>query len=88
MVGHDGYYICDAKCDAIEVSEMSETDERLVAPSVVANHLGVSEGQLAQMRYLGTGPVFIKVGSRVRYRMSDVAGWLDDNTRTQTGVAS
>jgi predicted DNA-binding transcriptional regulator AlpA len=67
---------------------MDDMKERLVIPEVVANHLGVSCGQLAQMRYLGTGPEFIKIGSRVRYRMSAVSAWLDSQTRTQTGVAS
>lgn len=67
---------------------MSEVDERLVAPEVVAEHLSVSRGQLAQMRYLGTGPEFIKVGSRVRYRMSQVDVWLNSRTCSQTGMAS
>lgn len=65
---------------------VSELKERLVAPSVVADYLDVSPGQLAQMRYLGTGPVYIKIGSRVRYRLSEVATWLDAHTQTQTGV--
>jgi len=32
---------------------------------------------LAQDRYKGTGPKFIKRGSRVLYRWSDVLEWLD-----------
>lgn len=67
---------------------MDEKEERLVIPEVIANHLGVSSGQLAQMRYLGTGPEFIKIGSRVRYKMSAVVAWLDGQSRTQTGAAS
>lgn len=67
---------------------MDEKEEHLVIPEVIANHLGVSSGQLAQMRYLGTGPEFIKIGSRVRYRMSAVVAWLDGQSRTQTGAAS
>jgi hypothetical protein len=67
---------------------MDEIEDRLVVPKVIADHLGVSAGQLAQMRYLGTGPEFIKIGSRVRYRMSAVVAWLDGQTRTQTGAAT
>jgi hypothetical protein len=67
---------------------MDAMEERLVIPEVIADHLGVSSGQLAQMRYLGTGPEFIKIGSRVRYRMSAVVAWLEGQRRTQTGAAS
>lgn len=67
---------------------MDAMEERLVVPKVIADHLGVSSGQLAQMRYLGTGPEFIKIGSRVRYKMSAVVAWLEGQRRTQTGAAS
>ncbi|MDQ0030881.1 helix-turn-helix transcriptional regulator [Arthrobacter bambusae] len=40
---------------------------------------------LAQWRYKGIGPKFVKVGSGVRYRASDVEAWLDEQTRSQTG---
>ena len=36
--------------------------ERLVAPQDLAELLSVTTGQLAQMRYLGTGPEYVKVG--------------------------
>jgi len=39
---------------------------------------------LAQDRYRGTGPKFIKRGSRVLYRWSDVLEWLDRNTIQRT----
>lgn len=39
---------------------------------------------LAQNRYRGTGPKFIKHGSRVLYRWSDVLEWLDRNTIQRT----
>lgn len=58
--------------------------EQLLSPEYLAEHLGVSEGQLAQMRYLGTGPAYVKVGARVRYAASDVEDWLQDHRRTQT----
>lgn len=58
--------------------------ERLVAPAELAEQLSVAVGQLAQMRYLGTGPEYVKVGTRVRYAPSDVQAWLDAQRRAQT----
>ncbi len=58
--------------------------EHLVAPTDLAEQLSVSVGQLAQMRYLGTGPDFVKVGTRVRYAPSDVQAWLDGQRRVRT----
>ncbi|WP_229052593.1 AlpA family transcriptional regulator [Aeromicrobium sp. Leaf350] len=58
--------------------------EQLLSPGYLAEHLGVSEGQLAQMRYLGTGPTYVKVGTRVRYALADVEEWLRGHRRTQT----
>ena len=58
--------------------------EHLVAPTDLAQQLSVSVGQLAQMRYLGTGPEFVKIGTRVRYAPSDVQAWLDGQRRART----
>ncbi|NRQ49202.1 helix-turn-helix transcriptional regulator [Aeromicrobium stalagmiti] len=58
--------------------------ERLVAPDDLAAMLSVTTGQLAQMRYLGTGPQYVKVGTRVRYALSDVQTWLTEHRRSQT----
>lgn len=54
-------------------------------PSQVAPVLGTTEAGLAQMRYRGTGPKFIRVGGRkVLYRWSDVRAYLDANTLQRT----
>ena len=58
--------------------------ERLVAPADLAEQFAVTVGQLAQMRYLGTGPEYVKVGTRVRYAPSDVQAWLDAQRRART----
>ena len=58
--------------------------ERLVAPEDLAELLSVTTGQLAQMRYLGTGPEYVKVGTRVRYSLADVRTWLDEQRRIRT----
>ncbi|MGY4543136.1 putative DNA-binding transcriptional regulator AlpA [Arthrobacter sp. UYNi723] len=55
--------------------------EELVSPVALAEYLGTTTGALAQMRYRGMGPRFIKLGAKaVRYSMSDVNAWLLANT--------
>ncbi|WP_331271251.1 helix-turn-helix transcriptional regulator [Arthrobacter sp. 135MFCol5.1] len=56
-------------------------------PGELGKRLGKSSAALANWRYLGLGPKFVKVGRAVRYRASDVESWLQDQTRQQTGAA-
>jgi hypothetical protein len=56
----------------------------LAKPAEVAEYLHTTTASLAQDRYRGTGPNFIKRGSRVLYRWSDVLEWLDRNTFQRT----
>ncbi|BBY92311.1 hypothetical protein MGALJ_19800 [Mycobacterium gallinarum] len=56
----------------------------LAIPAEVAEYLRTTPAALAQDRYRGTGPKFIKHGSRVLYRWSDVLEWLDHNTFERT----
>ena len=54
-------------------------------PKQVAPVLGTTEAGLAQMRYRGTGPKFVRVGGRkVIYRWSDIRAYLDANTLQRT----
>ena len=57
---------------------MSEVDveDRLLWPEEVAEMLGVPVGTLANWRYQGRGPAFVKVGRHVRYRRRDVVAWI------------
>ena len=66
-------------------SEQKCTHGELIKPTDLADRLGKSAAVLANMRYLGTGPKFIKVGKSIRYRASDVEAWLDANTHQQSG---
>ncbi|MBI3227793.1 MAG: DNA-binding protein [Mycolicibacterium cosmeticum] len=51
----------------------------------VAAYLHTSEAGLAQMRYRGIGPKFVKVGPRkIIYRWIDVQNYLDQNTCQRT----
>ena len=51
--------------------------------------LNTSEQGLAQLRFRGVGPPYIKApgGRRVLYLWSDVNAWIEDNRRVQTGAA-
>jgi hypothetical protein len=56
----------------------------LATPAEVAEYLHTTTAALAQDRCNVTGPKFIKRGSRVLYRWSDVLEWLDRNTFQRT----
>ncbi|MGO3152364.1 MAG: helix-turn-helix transcriptional regulator [Galactobacter sp.] len=60
--------------------------DKLFTPPQLAEHFGVTVQKLAQDRYLGRGPKFIKLGHSVRYRESDVLAWLDANTHEGTAA--
>jgi predicted DNA-binding transcriptional regulator AlpA len=60
-------------------------ESELMTPAALANKVGKSPAALAQWRYLGIGPKFIKLGRNVRYRTSDVEAWLDHQTMQRTG---
>lgn len=62
-------------------------DSELMNPADLGQRLGKSPAVLANWRYLGIGPRFVKLNRAVRYRTSDVEAWLDQQTRQQTGVA-
>lgn len=51
--------------------------DRLLTQAQVAEIVSMSEAWLEQCRFRRTGIDFIKVGRSVRYRMSDVLNWLD-----------
>lgn len=61
-------------------------NNKALKPSRVAEWLDTTPGALAQMRYMGHGPQFVKIGGRsVRYMEADVLEWLQAQTRQQTG---
>lgn len=58
-------------------------------PAEVAKALHTTEASLAQMRYRGDGPVFVRAGRRrVLYRWADVEQWIKDSRRTRTDEAA
>lgn len=52
----------------------------LLTPSEVARDYRVSENTLANWRWAGKGPRFIKAGAKVLYRRSDLEAWLESST--------
>lgn len=48
----------------------------LLTPEDLAALLQLSLGTLARWRRAGTGPVFIRIGNRVRYAPADLDVWL------------
>ncbi len=57
----------------------------MATPDEVAEALHTTKGGLAQMRYRGEGPKFVRVGRRrVLYSWSDVEDWLNASTCTRS----
>lgn len=72
--------------DRLEIREGVSVEDELLKPERLASEWGTTEAALAQQRYMGNGPKFIKISGRaVRYRRSDVNAWLDSQTRQRTG---
>lgn len=66
---------------------MTTENPGLARPSEVATYLGTTPGGLGNLRYLGRGPKFVKVGRRVMYRWADVDAYVEAQTFAQTGGA-
>lgn len=52
-----------------------------------ARLLGCSNRTLEDWRLRGDGPRFLKLGRSVRYRMADLAAFMDKRTFSNTGEA-
>ena len=51
--------------------------ERLLTSVEVAEILGITEGTLRNWRYQGDGPPYVKLGSAVRYKATDLQAYID-----------
>lgn len=60
------------------------TPAPLMDSTPVSKWLDISPNALAKMRMDGTGPAFIKIGSRIKYHPDDVAEWIASNRHTTT----
>ena len=48
-------------------------------------YLGVSKSKLTQLRKDGAGPLYIKFGRSIRYRLSSIKRWLLDQETNASG---
>lgn len=62
----------------------SAVPEPLAVAQQVADFLGTTVDTLANWRYRGVGPRFVKVGGIVRYRWSDVNAWVESRVAQRT----
>jgi hypothetical protein len=61
-------------------------DRRLVDEAEAADFIGIKKQTLAVWRCTGRYDLpFVKVGRRVKYRISDLERWLSQRTATSTG---
>lgn len=56
----------------------------LATAEEVAEYLRTTKAKLANDRYRGVGPKFVKHGRRVLYRWSDVYAWTEENLMQRT----
>ena len=56
--------------------------EPLMTADELAEYLGVPRTTLHNWRQRGIGPASIKLGRHIRYKVSDVETYVNDNTRT------
>lgn len=67
----------DTDPPALDPIECIDNDE-------LAARLKIARTTPPQWRASGTGPAYVKVNGRVRYRIADVEAWLAENTRKPT----
>lgn len=64
----------------------AQAANKLLNDTEAASFLGVKPGTLSVWRSTGRyGIPFIKVGSRVKYRESDLIRWLEERTHLSVG---
>ena len=63
-----------------------EAEETYLSPEQACELIpGMTKSKLAQLRFTGQGPKFLKPTPRtVVYRRRDVIGWLEESERTST----
>jgi hypothetical protein len=63
--------------------------DRLLDTKQASDYLNVNDKSLANSRHTGTGiqVPYIKMGKIVRYKLSDLQSYIEDNTFHHTGEA-
>jgi predicted DNA-binding transcriptional regulator AlpA len=52
--------------------------------AAAAEYVGLSKSTLEKLRCWGTGPKYLKLNRAVRYRVSDLEGWLNERLVSST----
>ena len=60
--------------------------EHLLDTARAADHLGLSARTLEKWRTTGGGPLFVKLGRRVAYRIADLDSWVAAQVRSSTST--
>lgn len=58
----------------------------LLTPTELAERYRIPTATAAKWRWNGSGPAFVKFGTRVLYRQSDVESWITSNLKTSTSA--
>lgn len=64
--------------------DIADVKERMLRTKEAAAYCGSSASTFEKLRLTGDGPVFVKLGSRVVYRLSDLDTWIQSNLRRST----
>ena len=67
------------------MSGLTDPNQRVLTPKEAAIFVRLSESWLAKARMSGNGPPYVKLGRAVRYRETDLVGWLKSRSRRSTG---
>jgi excisionase family DNA binding protein len=63
------------------IQAMGSDETYLRDKKAAAKYLGVSLGTIDRMVMTGRGPRYVKVGNLVRFRIEDLAAFVEANTR-------
>jgi len=59
---------------------MNDTSHQTLKPEQLAERWETSTATLANMRYLGSGPDYLKIGAAVRYPLASIEAYEAANT--------
>ena len=63
--------------DNSDVVQREETTLQILNTREAANYVRLGKPTLERFRISGAGPVFVKLGGAVRYRVLDLDSWVD-----------
>lgn len=66
--------------------KLNSKTSKLLDTTAAASYCGVSARSFDTWRCRGVGPVFVKVGRCVRYRVSDLDAYIEARLRSDTSA--